>query len=102
MDAPKKSLIVKGGEVVDHPGWYKIDGRIGDQTESFSMIRKPDGTWWWVAVTHIFPPEGGTVRFDLGEQITEPNTITQCEEYYDELLRKLDEKKAEESPRKLR
>ena len=28
----------------DHPGWYKRDGRLEDQSKSFSMLRKPDGT----------------------------------------------------------
>jgi hypothetical protein len=87
----KKTLIVKGGEMADHPGWYKLNGRLEDQSESFSMARKPDGTWW-VAAEHYFPPEGGNVRIDLGEQITKPQTLAQCEEYYEELLAKLDEK----------
>ena len=95
MDTPKR-LITKGGELVDCPGWYKIDGRMGDEAESWSVIRKPDGTWWWVAATHIFPPGGGNVRFDLGDQITEPKTLAQCEEYYEELLQRLEEKRMKE------
>ena len=92
MDTTPKRLIAKGGELVDYPGWYKIDGRMEDKAESWSVIRKPDGTWWWVAATHIFPPGGGTVRFDLGDQITDEKTLTQCDEYYIELLQKLEER----------
>jgi hypothetical protein len=94
-----KRLITRGGELVDYPGWYKIDGRMEDEAESWSVIRKPDGTWWWVAATHIFPPGGGNVRFDLGDQITEPKTLTQCEEHFVELLQKLEEKKTKEGLR---
>ncbi len=91
-----KCLITKGGELVDYPGWYKIDGRMEHEAESWSVNRKPDGTWWWVATTHIFPPGGGNVHFDLGDQITEPKVLAQCEEYYAGLLQKLEEKRMKE------
>jgi hypothetical protein len=68
-----------------------------DEAESWSIVRKPDGTWWWVAVTHIFPPEGGDVRIELGDQIKEQKTLAECEEHYVELLQKLEKRKMEES-----
>ena len=40
------------------------------------------------------------MRIDLGEQITKPETIAQCELYYDEIVQKLAEKEAADSPRK--
>lgn len=90
---PKKTIIVKGGELKDYPGWYKLDGRLEDDlNKAFGMVRKPDGTWWWVAGEHYFPPEGGDVRIELGEQITKQETLDQIEEYYKELLAKLHEK----------
>jgi hypothetical protein len=85
---PKRTVIVKGGELKDHPGWYKLDGRLEDDlNKAFGMVRKPDGTWWRVAGEHYFPPEGGDVRIELGEQITKQETLDQIEEYYEELLR---------------
>jgi len=79
-----------GGELTDYPGWYKIDGGTEEGAHSWSVVRKPDGTWWWVAVHHIFPPGGGNLRIDLGDQITDDDTLTQCEENYKELVRKLE------------
>jgi hypothetical protein len=77
----KKALIVKSGELKDHPGWYKLNGRLEDDlNKTFGMIRKPDGTWWWVAGEHYFPPRGGDVRIELGEQITKQETLDQIEE----------------------
>jgi hypothetical protein len=94
---PKKTVIVKGGELKDHPGWYKLDGRLEDDlNKAFGMVRKPDGTWWRVAGEHYFPPEGGDVRIELGEQITKLDTLDQIEEYYEELLVKLDQKRIKE------
>ena len=83
----------RGGELIDYPGWYKIDGSTEDGAKSWSAVRKPDGTWWWVAVTHLFPPGGGTLNLELGDQITEPKTLAQCNEQYADLLQKLHEKR---------
>jgi hypothetical protein len=88
METPKQ-FFKGGGELVDYPGWYKIDGEPEDGSDSWSVVRKPDGSWWWVAAHHIFPPGGGTLRIDLGDQITDKNILTQCEENYTELLRKM-------------
>ena len=40
------------------------------------------------------------MHIELGDQVTEQNILTQCEENYRELLRKIEEKRAEGSPRK--
>lgn len=92
MHKPKQ-FFKGGGQLADNPGWYKIDGGTEDGSGSWSVVRKPDGSWWWVAAEHIFPPEGGNFRVDLGDQITEENTLTQCEENYTQLLQKIEEKK---------
>src|ERR1700731_1104509 len=93
MDTPKQ-LFKAGGELVDYPGWYKIDGGTEDGANSWSVVRKPDRTWWWVKAHHIFPPGGGNLRMDLGDEVTEENMLTQCEKNYTQLLRKIEEKKA--------
>lgn len=98
MVTPQR-LITKGGELVDYPGWYKIDGRVENEAESWSVVRKPDGTWWWVVATHIFPVGGGNVHFELGDQIKEPETLSQCEDYFIELVQKVEEKKMKEGDR---
>ena len=99
MDTPKQ-FFRGGGELVDYPGWYEINGGTEDGSNSWSVVRKPDGTWWWVAVHHIFPPGGGTMHIELGDQVTEQNILTQCEDNYRELLRKIEEKRAEGNRRK--
>jgi hypothetical protein len=94
-DAPKQ-FFKGGGYLVDHPGWYKIDGGTEDDSNVWSVVRKPDGSWWWVTGEHIFPTTGGILRIELGEQITNKNTLTQCEKEYRELLEKAEEKKKRE------
>jgi hypothetical protein len=96
VDSPKQ-FFKSGGELVDYPGWFKIDGGTEDDHNLWSVVRKPDGTWWWVAAHHIFPPSGGTLRIELGDQITNKNTLTQCDENYRQLIEKIEDKKRESS-----
>jgi hypothetical protein len=84
-----KQFFKSGGELLDYPGWFKIDGGTEDDANLWSVVRKPDGTWWWVAAHHIFPPGGGTLRLELGDQITDRNTLNQCEEITSSYSRKL-------------
>jgi len=92
MEASKQ-FFQGGGELTDYPGWYKIDGGTETEPRSWSVVRKPDGSWWWVAAHHIFPPGGGNLRIDLGDQITDDNMLSQCEENYRQLLEKIEAKK---------
>jgi hypothetical protein len=91
METPKQ-FFKGGGQLVDYPGWYKIDGGPEDGSDSWSVVRKPDGSWWWVAATDIFPRGGGNLRIDLGDEITDKNILTQYEGNYTELLRKIEER----------
>jgi len=95
MESPKQ-FFKGGGELVDYPGWYQINGGTEDGSKSWSVVRKPDGTWWWVAATDIFPRSGGTMRIDVGDQITDENMLSQCEENYVELVQKIEEKRRKE------
>jgi hypothetical protein len=88
-----KQFFQGGGELADYPGWYKIEGGTEDRPRSWSVIRKPDGTWWKVAAEHYFPTGGGNLRIDLGDEITDEDMLTQCEENYRQLLEKIEEKK---------
>jgi len=47
----------------------------------------------WLAAHHIFPPNGGNLRIDLGDQITDDDMLRQCEENYRQLLEKIEAKK---------
>jgi hypothetical protein len=58
-DLPTKRFV-KGGELLDHPGWWKIDEEIEGASEHWSFVRKPDGTYWEVAAVDLFPQSGGT------------------------------------------
>jgi hypothetical protein len=55
METTKRSFTWCG-EFRDAPGWWKIDGYIEGESEHWSVVRKPDGTWWHVVGTHIAPP----------------------------------------------
>jgi hypothetical protein len=98
MDGPRR--FVKGGELLDHPGWWKIDEEIEGETEHWSFVRKPDGTYWEVAAIDLFPRSGGTMRVDIGDQITNAKLAAQCEEYYVQLRQKMeDDQKLKEGDR---
>jgi hypothetical protein len=84
MDSNKRFML-KGGELRDYPGWWKIDEGIEGESEHWSFVRKPDGTYWEVVAVDLFPRTGGTMRVDLGEQITNTKLVAQCEEYYVQL-----------------
>jgi hypothetical protein len=83
--------IIGGGELVDHPGHWKITGRIEGKSETWDVLRKPDGTFWEIVGTHFFPPGGGNVRFDVGEQIVNEELVDRLETYYEQLQQKLKE-----------
>jgi hypothetical protein len=86
-----KQLNISGGELLDWPGHWKITGRVEGESDSWSVAPRPDGTFWEVAGTHYFPPTGGTVRFDLGDQILDAQKLARCEGWYEQLNQKLEE-----------
>ena len=88
MDTTKR-LMLTGGELIENPGYWKIDARVEGESDHWSVVRKPDGSWWYVAATHIFPPGGPLVRVDLGDQITDTKVMDQCEEYFSQMQQKL-------------
>lgn len=94
MDTTKR-LMLTGGELIENPGYWKIDGRVEGESDHWSVVCKPDGSWWYVAATHIFPPGGPLVRVDLGDQITDTKVIAQCEEYYVQLQQRVEDKMKE-------
>jgi hypothetical protein len=88
-----KRLILRGRELRDYRGWWKIDGRIEGESEHWSVVRKPDGTYWEVAGFHIFPPNSEALtRIDLGNRIPDQETIDQCEEHFCQLRQKAPER----------
>jgi hypothetical protein len=89
-----KQLNISGGELLDWPGHWKITGRVEGESDSWSVVRRPDGTFWEVAGTHYFPPTGGTVRIDLGDQIFDAQKLARCEDWYEQLKQKLEEKQS--------
>jgi hypothetical protein len=84
-----KHLIVSGGELLDYPGHWIIAGRVEGESDSWSIVRKPDGTFWEVTAMHIFPPTGGMLRVEFGDQILDAEKLIQCEKYYAQLQEKL-------------
>jgi hypothetical protein len=91
MDDTTKRLMLSGGEPIEYPGCWKIDGRIEGESDSWSVVRKPDGTWWYVAVNHIFPPEGGLLRIELGDKIEDLKIIAECDEFYAGMQKQMEE-----------
>lgn len=78
-------LLQAKGEPLAHPGWFVIDGKAEGEDKGYSVVRKQDGTWWYIAVHHIFPSSGENLRLELGDQIKDEQAVEQYEKYYTEL-----------------
>lgn len=87
----EKRQIVGGGELVDNPGHWFIKVRIDSETGEWRFLRKPDGTFWNIEAVHIFPPGGGNVRVDVGDQIRDEKVVSRCEAHFEQLQIKLAE-----------
>jgi hypothetical protein len=82
MEAAKQEII-RGGELLDAPGRYMITITLeGDHEREWKFVRKPDGSYWQVASTDLFPRTGGILRVDLGDEIVDPKALSLCETYY--------------------
>jgi hypothetical protein len=81
-----KRVMVKGGELLGHPGYWQIIERVEGEPDSWMFVRKPDGTFWEIAGVDYFPRTGGTVRIDVGGQILDRRLLAQCEQYYSQLI----------------
>lgn len=76
---------VTGGELRDYPGCWRLTVRIEGKTEEWSVVRKPDGTYWEVVGIHILPRTGVLQEIDIGDRITDTSTLARCEAYYTQL-----------------
>ena len=82
METTKRE-ITSGGPLNDAPDHYKITVRLeGDDEHGWEFVRKPDGTYWEVAVTDLFPRTGGTLAVHLGNQIVGAKELEFCERHY--------------------
>src|SRR5437868_2929105 len=89
-----KRAVLSGGELRDYPGHWKITLRLDGEEGEWSVVRKPDGTYWEVAGIHIFPSSGETLRIDIGAQILDQKKLGECETRYIQLQEKLAERTA--------
>jgi hypothetical protein len=67
-----------------------LNRRIEDESDGWSVVREPEGSWWYVANTDIFPRAGGILRVNLGDQITDQNVLDQCERYFSWMMKEGD------------
>jgi hypothetical protein len=73
---------VRLGELLDYPGFWKLNAYRDDGKLLWMAVRKPDGTYWSVAAEHFGPPGGGTLRVELGEEITSEEKVLRYETMY--------------------
>jgi hypothetical protein len=85
-----KRQIIWSGEFKDAPGVWKMDIAIEGESGHWSVVRKLDGTWWYVAAMQGGIP-GIPVRVELGEQITDPKAIAELEEQLAQAKKKREE-----------
>jgi len=90
-----KRLLTWCGEFRDAPGFWKMDIAIEGESGHWSVVRKLDGTWWYIAVMHDGLPGGPPVRVDLGEQISDPKTVSELEEHLAQAKKKWEETQKE-------
>lgn len=78
-----KREIITGGPLAEAPDHYMVTVRVeGDNEREWKFVRVPDGTFWEVAATDIFPRTGGLLRVDLGNQIVDTKALRLCERHY--------------------
>jgi hypothetical protein len=94
----QKREELKCGMLVDHPGHWMMSGTRtkDDDYRSWSVVRKPDGTYWQVARMNFFPRSGDTVKIEIGDQIVDAKALA----YYDECYAQWLEKSAEQGSKK--
>ena len=85
---------IRGGEPLDYPGCWVVTGTNANSGGSWSILRKEDGTYWEITAEHFFPPTGGTLRVELGNQITDPDKLVKLREFYLAYLENQHSKKA--------
>jgi hypothetical protein len=50
--------------------------------KSWAYFRKEDGAYWEVVQQDLFPRSGGTLRVELGNNVTDAKVLTMLREYY--------------------
>lgn len=71
----KTTDIIVVARFIDEPEWWKITA-TSDGRETWSVIRKPDRTFWNVVGINVFP-----LKIDLGEQIFDEKAVALFESY---------------------
>jgi hypothetical protein len=74
-----KRQIIWSGEFKDAPGVWKMDIATEGESGHCSVVRKLDGTWWYVTAMQGGIP-GLRVSVQLGDQVTNPKAIAELEE----------------------
>jgi hypothetical protein len=74
-----KRQIIWAGEFRDAPGVWKMDIAIEGESGHCSVVRKLEGTWWYVTAMQGGIP-GLPVSVQLGDQVTNPKAIAELEE----------------------
>ena len=96
MSNESNRVVFKGGPLIDHPGWWMIEGRREGESDWWNFVRKADGTYWHVAATDLFPRTGGIMKITPGEQITDLTALALCESYYMQVKKKIDDESKNE------
>lgn len=96
MNEEQKREDLKCGMLVDHPGHWMVSGTKTEESDyrSWSVVRKPEGTYWQVASMDFFPRSGGTLKVETGDQIVDEEALAYCEDVYARWLKKSAEERA--------
>jgi hypothetical protein len=77
----KEHWNIRAGQPIDYPGCWMIAASNADGG-GWSYFRKEDGTYWEIVTEDLFPRSGGTLRVELGNNVTDAKVLAQLREYY--------------------
>jgi hypothetical protein len=85
---------IKCGMLADYPGHWMMSVTTGDaDRREWSVVRKPDGTYWHVAHIDFFPRSGGTMNVETGDPVVEAKALAYVQRCYAKWMEKLAEQR---------
>ena len=72
---------IRAGQPIDYPGCWMLSGS-NSEGKSWAYFRKEDGTYWEIVKQDLFPLSGGTLKVELGNNVTDAKVLTRLRGYY--------------------
>ena len=83
-----EEIVVRLIELPEQPGWLKISAFTTAGIVQWSVVRKEDGTYWNIAVNHLWETPHSQLRVELADRVTDEKVLAYYEDCYSQLLAK--------------